>query len=629
MQIVYRDYQIETGYAVNTELRTLPSTLVVLPTGAGKSIVMRNLVETLPYKRVLVLVHKIELVNQLANTLSLIPQRSVVVEQASRFELTDAKDVDIAVCSIQTLQSRPDALDGVEFDLVIIDETHRAAADGYLELIEQLGCLKDDGPKLVGFTATAFRSDKQPLSMYRSVAIDRDLLWGIRNGWLVPIRAKRLYSKAVDAAGNIVSYIPEGNELYELVTKAIQENCYTDGKCSRPTIIMAHSVDQGREVAEHLRLIGLNAQMVDSMMDQKLRHQYVQDFKDGNLDILVGYQILVEGFDAPRASCMVWLRDTSNALTYVQGIGRIIRPVVDDIASYNQIVQAEERRKVISSSTKPDALLLDCSNTTQKQNLVTVAKLFGLHANFDFEGELITDVIDDIDDLIASYPALNSEALVAANQIGHVAEDIELWRQSTVPNVDVPDTAQLTYIKHRDHWLLIFPLKDVQKDVNVQHVIKITQDARGEWRAWLSAPNVWREWYYNGQQKRYMQKFYRGKADPDMTKTIRLAGKELPRYELVGGMPPNLIAQASIKVDIFSKVEAYIASNYSDSLWKLLDKDAVWRSRPVSPKVNKVLERMKKQGIALPDQVDSSTASIMVDQYFMGLLKPPKIKKGK
>jgi len=238
-------------------------------------------------------------------------------------------------------------------------------------------------------------------------------------------------------------------------------------------------------------------------------------------------------------------------------------------------------------------------------------------------------VLAELDDLEEQYSIISADTILDASQIGRVTEDAELWRQAVTPNIGVPDSAEFVYTKHRGHWLLTFPIEHPEHKCTVPHLVRIQQDARGVWTARLSQPEVYREWYYNGSKRMYATKYYKGQDKPDESTTMKVRGKEIYRYIKIAGMPSITITQHTDKEACFLAAEKYIIDTYGTGLNRLLSKNAMWRYSNTSAGQRRVLKKMRKAGIALPEEINSGTASVLVDRFFLGYLQPTKLKKRK
>lgn len=641
----YRDYQIEVAQIAVNCLTVSPSSkqLLVLPTGAGKSITIRKIVEDLVEAGLgplLIAVHKRELVAQLSETMSKArtsrgPVR-VVVERAEEIGLQEARgQYDVAVCSIQTLQRRPEVLDDENIGVVFIDETHRALAEGYLEVLGRLGVGTPHGPGLLGFTATAFRGTGDDLTaLYETVAYKRDLVDFMRDAWLVPIKAKRVFVRETAAEdGGVVDRVTSDDDLFEQVYDTFREHCMnkTGKRVLRPTLMMTQSVDQGIALEASLQDRGVNARMVYGAMPDALRDQYVNDFRSGALDVLLGFNILIEGFDAPRASAMFWLRNTTSPVTFMQGLGRITRPYFGDdelFSEFNAQTEVEARAQAIQQSAKPDALFFDFTDITARFDVVTLGTAFGMAKDFDFEGEDVLDVYEQVQAVAEAYQILDTDSIESVTDIARVSEDAELWRQAVTPNMGVPENAQLGgYAKRGGSWVCFFS----EMDENITWSLRISQNALGEYTAEIGQPEIWMTWYYNPREKKHALKYYRQRGQPPHGETVTIYGpggaREVPRYVKVSGLPYSEIARDTSLDEVFYLAESYVYSNFSKRLWEFKHKDAAWRSKPVSPKLARGLEAVKRAGVPLPDALDNGTASDIYKLHLLGLLTVPKLAK--
>jgi superfamily II DNA or RNA helicase len=645
--MIFRDYQLAVASTAVETLAQNPEAcqLLVLPTGAGKSVTILKIVQDLLATHggpLLIVVHKRELVFQLADTMKLAqtsqgPAR-VVVERGEQIGLQEAAgQYDIAVCSIQTLQKRPEVLDGEAFGTVFIDETHRALADGYAQILDRVGVKHAGGPGLIGFTATDYRGDGQDLTqLFDVVSYKRDLVDFIRDAWLVPIKAQRIFTREIDNdTGQVTDRVVSDDDLYERVFDTFVEHCMTRHKVprvSRPTLMMVQNVPQGIELEAYLRGRGVDARMVYSDMPDAERDGAVQAFRDGELDVLLGFNILIEGFDAPRASALFWLRNTASPVIFMQALGRVTRPFFTDpeaFDEFNASTSRERRAELLKKSAKRDALFFDFVDATSRYDVRTLGEALGVSHDFDFEGEDVVEVADQINAVLDAYSVLDPEQIHNVTEIARVTEDAELWRQAVTPGSGVPTNAQMGgYARRGPHeWVTFFS----EMDSDVTWALQIKRDARGEYIASIGQPEVWKMWYYNPRIQSYGLKFYQGQGRPpqDETVTVFEYGKRevRPRYVRISGLPYQPIAQHTDLAEIFFEAEMYVYENFSAQLWKFKHKDAAWRSRPIGPRLAKGLVKMRKKGIPLPEDLDNGTAADLYKLFLLGLLKPPKLAK--
>jgi len=183
-----RAYQLEALRAVLFQWRTVRRTLLVLPTGTGKTVVFSHLTKRLADagKRVLILAHREELIDQAIDKLhratGIFAAKEMAQHQATR-------SADAVVASVQTMTgARLQSWPADHFDVVIIDEAHHTLASTYMAILEHFA-----GARLLGVTATPDRGDKKGLGqVYESIAYQYRLGKAIKDGYLSPVRALTL-----------------------------------------------------------------------------------------------------------------------------------------------------------------------------------------------------------------------------------------------------------------------------------------------------------------------------------------------------------------------------------------------------------------------------------------------------
>ena len=181
-----RPYQLEAVEAVYQQWVDGKRTVVVLPTGTGKStVIARIATDAVDHgQRVLMVAHRRELLDQMvANVHAVDPIKvdSTGYVQAER----DEYDAPIVAGSFQTL-TNPRRLSSLgRRDVVLVDEVHHSPADTYAGVLEAL--VADHGTRfLAGFTATLKRTDGGLGDMWDTVAYERSLSWALEEGYLVP-----------------------------------------------------------------------------------------------------------------------------------------------------------------------------------------------------------------------------------------------------------------------------------------------------------------------------------------------------------------------------------------------------------------------------------------------------------
>merc|ERR1712173_236562 len=537
-------------------------------------------------------------------------------------------DYDVAVCSIQTLQRRPQVLDGIDFSLAIIDETHRAMADGYLEVLTRLGVFDTSKSiKLVGLTATDYRGDEKPLSyIYEDIAYKKNLLEFIQLGWLVPIVAKTVHLKGINDETNIEETISveEEEEIHEEVYKLLRDESHVHTTDAKSSIIMCGSVPEGIKLESYLKAQGVEAVMIHSDMDKDRRKASLAAFRSGKLKVLLGYNILIEGFDAPRAEVLIWLRRTNNPLIFVQGIGRITRPLIKDFAKFNT-ASVEERHEMLENSEKPEALFFDFSNTLAKHDIIRLGDLFDLHTQFDFERQRIDEVVEEIENVKERFGIIDTDSITSISQLHTVVEEASLWKDAISPDKDIPENAQLSgYFKQGDKWQMFFSQDDIQWSV------EIAKNSLGDFEGKIGQVPLWKEYYYDPKTKTHKQKWYKGDGPPDLTKKVKIYQKGKPpktisKYEQVSGSPYKKIGTAETKEDIFYEVENHIWKEFPKDIWRFNHKEASWRKKNISPKLQQKLQRLRNKGLPTPVDINNGAAANIFGLSLFGALKAPKL----
>ncbi len=299
------------------------STLVVLPTGCGKTVAFSEVVrrEVEQGRRALVLAHRSELLDQALHKLTACAV-SAQIEQGGRRAAPDAPCV---VASVQTLRGprlerwAPDA-----FGLIVIDEAHHATADGYRSIRARF-----PGARVLGVTATPDRLDGQGLGVaFESCAYRYELRDAIRDGWLVPLKARRV---ALDGLDLSTVHTRAGDFDRAELAAAMAEEQALHGVAAplmelsggRPTILFAVDVAHAHALAQVLnRYEPSVARAVDGNASAEERAAVLADFRSGGFRILVNCALFTEGFDEPRISCVAVARPTKSRALYTQMVGR-------------------------------------------------------------------------------------------------------------------------------------------------------------------------------------------------------------------------------------------------------------------------------------------------------------------
>lgn len=347
-----RPYQIKAVEAVQKEWKEgRKRTLLVIPTGGGKTIIFSELTRRESVKgRVLILAHRDELIRQAADKLYRSTGIFCGIEKGVE---SSGGMFDVCVASVQTL-SRPNRLEKYPpdyFRAVIVDEAHHCLAESYRRILEHFS------PALVlGVTATPDRGDKKTLAeVFDSIAFEYSLSQAIKDGYLVPPKAEMIpinidLSKVKTSMGDYTDG-SLGEALGPYLEKIADEMV---SRCmDRKTVIFLPLIATSQAFCEMLKRRGFRATEVNGM--SKDRKEKLKGFEDGTYNCICNSILLCEGWDCPSADCIVVLRPTKIRALYSQMVGRVLR---------------------LSPETgKKDALILDFLWMTAKHDLVKPAAL--------------------------------------------------------------------------------------------------------------------------------------------------------------------------------------------------------------------------------------------------------------
>jgi superfamily II DNA or RNA helicase len=310
-----RPYQKEAIAAVRGEFgKGAKSTLVTLPTGAGKTVLFAELCRLVLPKRTLIIVHRDELLNQAARKIEDIAGLVPGIEQGRRRSLPDDS---VVVASIQSL-ARGRVLSGPPFALCVIDEAHHAPAASYRNTIERLA------PRyLLGVTATPFREDKLALSdLFETDAYSKTLFDLIKDGWLCNVMVRTL-PVGIDLSGVRIAKrdfseadIAAALEpMIEALAQIIASD-YSDRKLLTFCPLRETSMRWTKALQSH----GLAAAHIAG--DSVDRKEILAAFNANDIRFLSNASLLTEGYDEPSIDTVLILRPTKSRVLYSQMIGR-------------------------------------------------------------------------------------------------------------------------------------------------------------------------------------------------------------------------------------------------------------------------------------------------------------------
>jgi superfamily II DNA or RNA helicase len=283
-----------------------------------------------PGKRVLVLSHTDELVNQAADKMRLVaPHRSVGIVKAAQNEV----HAEIVSASVQSLRSTKRREQIRNVGLLICDEAHHAVASTYRTIFEHFGAFDEAQPlRVAGFTATLVRGDKAKLSdVWEDVAIKISIAFMIRSGYLLDVKGKRvevpdLNLKNVKVTGGDYQEGALGDALVDAMAPEITAKAYVEHALDRKGIGFAPTVDSAYLFSKAFEEAGVLSEVVHGALARDERRAILARLKSGETRFVWSVMALTEGFDEPTVSVAVIARPTKSNGLYQQMVGRVLRP---------------------------------------------------------------------------------------------------------------------------------------------------------------------------------------------------------------------------------------------------------------------------------------------------------------
>ncbi len=320
--VTLRPYQHEAIAAIEREHAAgRRRTLIVMATGTGKTTVFAEWarMRVALGRRLLVLAHRTELLEQAAARMALFGLRAAI-EQADR----RAGRAAVVVASVQTLRGkRLEAFDPSAFD-VIIDEAHHTNAKGYRAIVDHFA-----GARVLGVTATPDRGDGQALGdVFESCAYRFEIREAIASGFLAKITCKTVHVDGVDlssvktragdlAQDQLSAIMAEEQAVLAAVDALLRE------AGERKTIVFCVDVAHATAITDAINRHRDGAARVGyGELGREEREQILADFKADRFQFLVNCQLWTEGFDEPSITCVATMRPTKSRALVVQCVGR-------------------------------------------------------------------------------------------------------------------------------------------------------------------------------------------------------------------------------------------------------------------------------------------------------------------
>lgn len=320
-----RQYQLDLIDATRQAYRDgFHAPCIVLPCGGGKSVIVADMAKqtTLKDNRVLFLVHRQELCEQIRSTFSW-------------------WGVDMDLCRVGMVQTICRRVNKIHPPaLIITDENHHSLARSYKKIYEAF----PDTPR-VGVTATPVRLNGGGLGdVNDKLIIGPSVKWLIENNYLAPYE---YYAPTVaDLTG---LHTQRGEYVTEEVMKKLNKsaiygdviNYYRQLSDEKQAICYCASIEHSKTMAEQFNAAGIKAAHIDGETPKQERAEVVQKFKIGEILILCNVDLISEGFDVPDCNTAILLRPTKSLTLYIQQSMRCMRHkpgktaiIIDHVGNY-------------------------------------------------------------------------------------------------------------------------------------------------------------------------------------------------------------------------------------------------------------------------------------------------------
>ena len=360
-----RNYQQEAKEKIFGQWDFVDNVLYQMPTGTGKTRLFTSIIRDISlnslktHRRegILIIAHRTELIEQIDESL----QRYHIPHGIIAGSFKDKRDLmlPVQVASVQTITHPSNRQLANSFDakFIIIDEAHHSIASSYTRLWDIY-----PSAKKLGVTATPWRMDGRGFRNNFDVLVPsmpiKDFM---KLGWLAPYQ---YYSVPINSSlckdiNSIRDFGIDGDYktsvLEELIdTSRIRAQLldsyyrFVEGKKG---IIYSISRLHSKHICQQYRAAGIKIADIDSETPPVLRKRLVQDFKNGDLDIIVNVDIFSEGFDCPDLEFVQLARPTRSLVKYIQQVGRGLRKngdkqclILDNVGMYGRFGLPDDDR---------------------------------------------------------------------------------------------------------------------------------------------------------------------------------------------------------------------------------------------------------------------------------------------
>jgi len=319
MQFEKREYQLEAIKRIHeTTARRLG---VQMPTGSGKTYVLGEVIKrwSREGKRVLFVVDKVILVDQTIDTLKAL---QIAVERLQGNKKYNP-NANVFVATRQGLKSKD--IEGT-FDYVVYDEVHGYRTSSIFDHVANLY----DNPQMIGLSATLHLPNGKPMAMFDETYTPTTTARLIDDGHLKDIKVFRIQDLSDEINTGLVTVLDAGGDYKSDELESLMLTKDVAGKTEKflvgkKSIVFATGIKHAELLAEQYANRGFNTLTYHSKLSEKERTEAVNAMMRGDLDIIIGVDALISGFDAPIIDTVVIARPTKSHCIYRQMVGRGLR----------------------------------------------------------------------------------------------------------------------------------------------------------------------------------------------------------------------------------------------------------------------------------------------------------------
>ncbi|NWQ43317.1 DEAD/DEAH box helicase family protein [Bacillus sp. EB106-08-02-XG196] len=322
-EILPRFAQIEALEELNKTLEEeYNKALVVMATGLGKTYLAGFFAQN--FKKILSIAHREEILNQARDSFKrIMPEKQYGIYNGKIKE----GGADAIFASIYTLSIKKhlERFRADEFDLIIVDEFHHAAADSYKRALDYFQ------PKfLLGITATPDRNDNKDVYALcdGNVAFRLDFLEAINRHWLAPFTYYGVYD---DTDYSQITWLGNRYAEEELLQVQLREDlaqeilkAWEDKKQNR-TLGFCSSIKQADYLSNYFNKHGYHTVSLHSQQTGISRNLAISQLAKGELDIIFTVDLFNEGVDIPAVDTLLFVRPTESLTVFTQQVGRGLR----------------------------------------------------------------------------------------------------------------------------------------------------------------------------------------------------------------------------------------------------------------------------------------------------------------